>query len=335
MTAALLEIADLGVSFPALGGPVRAVDGLSLTVHARQMLAIVGESGCGKTATAMAMLRLPPGHIDRGSLRLEGRELTTLSEGAMRRVRGGQIAMVFQEPATSLNPVLAVGEQIIEAILLHSDVPRREAAGAAIAAMSEARIPDAARRFRAFPHELSGGLRQRVMIAMALACRPRLLVADEPTTALDVTVQAQILDLLDMLRRDRGMGVILISHDLSVVALSADVVCVMYAGRAVEYATVLDLFERPLHPYTRALLRAIPRPGRPVRRLTTVEEAIGAPEAFQPLAGVRKAVPWWPGRPQAACGPMMFEAEPDHWVACNAEAGPGDRRPDIAFRRSE
>jgi oligopeptide/dipeptide ABC transporter ATP-binding protein len=325
------------------------VDGLSLTVHPRQMLALVGESGCGKTATAMAILRLPPGQIDRGSLRLEGRELTTLSEGEMRRVRGGQIAMVFQEPATSLNPVLTVGEQIIEAILLHSGMPRREAAGAAIAAMSEARIPDAARRIRAFPHELSGGLRQRVMIAMALACRPRLLVADEPTTALDVTIQAQILDLLETLRRDRGMGVILISHDLSVVARSADVVCVMYAGRAVEYATVPDLFERPLHPYTRALLRAIPRPERPVRRLPTVEEAIGGPEAFQPFPGPRIAVPWWPGRAApadaVAGGPMMFEAEPDHWVACfrtREPGGPGcadeasvGRRPDIAFRRRQ
>jgi ABC-type dipeptide/oligopeptide/nickel transport system ATPase component len=339
VTPPLLEIADLAVTFESARGTVRAVDGLSLTVHPRQMLAIVGESGSGKSATAMAITRLPPGRIERGSIRLEGRELRGLPETELRRVRGAQVAMIFQEPATSLNPVLTVGAQVTEAILLHRPMRRREAVEAAVAAMSEARIPDAARRMRAYPHELSGGLRQRVMIAMALACRPRLLVADEPTTALDVTIQARILDLLEMMRRERGMGVILISHDLALVARCADVACVMHAGRAVEYAPAPRLFERPLHPYTRGLLDAVPRPGRAVRRLPTVAEAIGGPEAFWPIArpGAGEAVPWWPGRtaPPGAPGPIMIEAGPEHWVACLAPGEAGGRRPDSGFRRGE
>ena len=256
----LLEIADFALSFVGGDGvATKAVDGVSLTVHPRQTLAVVGESGCGKSVTALSVLRLiprPPGRIDRGSIVLDGvGDLLRLSEKQMLPVRGREIAMIFQEPMTCLNPVFTIGEQIIETILLHQDVKRTHAVQIALEAMNEVGIPRPAERLRAYPHQFSGGMRQRVMIAMALACRPRLLLADEPTTALDVTIQAQILDLLAMLQQQRGMGVMLITHDLGVVAQNADVACVMYAGRVVEYARVPDLFERPLHPYTRGLLR--------------------------------------------------------------------------------
>ena len=344
----MLEIADLGVSFDVGGGSVQAVDGLSLTVHPRQTLALVGESGCGKSVTAMTVLQLiprPPGRIERGSILFEGRDLLSLSEKQMLSVRGGDIAMIFQEPMTSLNPVYTIGDQIVEAILLHQDVDHRQAIEIAARAMTDVGIGDPDGRLRAYPHQFSGGMRQRAMIAMALACQPKLLLADEPTTALDVTIQAQILELLSSLQHDRDMAVMLISHDLGVVAETADVVCVMYAGRAVEYATVYDLFEKACHPYTRGLFCSIPRVGDPKRRLTTIDEVIGDPGQFRKLPAYDKGVvPWWPSMPPPAQmatsrgvgDSVLHEIEPDHWVACwrteHLEHHPS-RRPDIAFRR--
>ncbi|MHC4128132.1 MAG: ABC transporter ATP-binding protein [Planctomycetota bacterium] len=342
----LLEITDLAVSFSG----VRAVDGMSLTVHPRQTLALVGESGCGKTVTAMTVLQLvpsPPARIDRGSVRFEGRDLLGLSEKEMLGVRGGEIAMIFQEPMTSLNPVYTIGDQIVEAIGLHQKVGRKQALEIAAAAMGDVGIPDPGRRLRSYPHEFSGGMRQRAMIAMALACQPKLLLADEPSTALDVTIQAQILDLLGRLQRDRNMAMMLITHDLGVVAENADVVCVMYAGRAVEYARVGDVFEKAYHPYTRGLLAAIPRVGDERKRLTTIDQVVGDPDEFRKLPDYDKgAVPWWPAMPppDGLAGShhggdsVLCEVAPEHWVACwrtERLAGDASRLPDIDYRREE
>ncbi len=271
----LLEIRDLVVSFDgADGSRTRAVDGLSLTIHPRQMVALVGESGCGKSVTALSVLRLipsPPSHVERGSIVFEGRDLLSLNDRELLKVRGGEIAMIFQEPMTSLNPVFSIGEQIIEAIVLHQRVKQRQAREIAIESLRAVGIPEPEARLGGYPHEFSGGMRQRAMIAMALACRPKLLLADEPTTALDVTIQAQILDLLSSLREEHGMAILLITHDLGIVAQRADVVCVMYAGRCVEYARVKDLFRNPLHPYTRGLFHSRPTLTERRARLTTVD----------------------------------------------------------------
>ncbi len=344
----LLEIADLGVCFDVAGGVVRAVDGVSLAVYPRQTVALVGESGCGKSVTAMTVLQLiarPPGRIDRGSILFEGRDLLSLSQRQMLSVRGGDIAMIFQEPMTSLNPVYTIGDQIIEAILLHQEVRHREAVEIAVQAMKDVGIPDPRGRLRAYPHQFSGGMRQRVMIAMALACQPKLLLADEPTTALDVTIQAQILDLLARLRDERNMAMMLITHDLGVVAETADVVCVMYAGRVVEYATVFDLFERPHHPYTRGLFSSIPKITGSKRRLTTVDEVIGDPDEFRKLPGHHKGiVPWWPSMQPpddqvsspGGSDSLLYEIEPNHWVGCwrtEYLEHKTIRRPNTAFRR--
>ncbi|RZN36261.1 ABC transporter ATP-binding protein [Bradyrhizobium sp. Leo121] len=257
----VLEIERLSVSLFTRRGVLPAVDGLSLTVAAGETVAIVGESGCGKSLTALAVMQLlpyPPAKIVGGSVRFMGRELTSLSDREMRRVRGKDISMIFQDPMTSLNPVTTVGDQLIEAIRWHNDVSRAEAHTRAVELLRQVRIPDAERRLNDFPHQMSGGMSQRVMIAMAIACGPKLLIADEPTTALDVTIQAQILALLKELQASSGMGLIIITHDLGVVAETADRVVVMYAGRKVEEAPVEALFERPLHRYTRGLLGATP-----------------------------------------------------------------------------
>jgi len=348
----LLEVRDLAVSFGGAdraaaegGGRAMAVDGASLTVYPGQTVAVVGESGCGKSVTAMSLLRLlpsPPARIERGiALFRHGGgqgggaasvDLLTLPERALRRVRGGQIAMIFQEPMTSLNPVYTVGDQIIEAVLLHQPETARTPGGAravALAAMEEVGISDAARRIDAYPHQFSGGMRQRVMIAMALACRPSLLLADEPTTALDVTVQAQVLALLREIQRARGMAVVLITHALGVVAENADVVCVMYAGRVVEYARVTDLFDRPLHPYTRGLLACVPPldggSGTLAGRLRTVREVVDDPAEFARLVGHERGLrPWWPWHePPTGAGTesRLVEMEPGHWVALWATSG--------------
>jgi peptide/nickel transport system ATP-binding protein len=260
MKAPLLEVDNLRTFFDTLSGTVRAVDGVSFTVQAGQTLGIVGESGCGKSVTALSILRLvprPPGrHV--GAVRYRGTDLLGLTEGRMRQIRGDRISMIFQEPMTSLNPVLTVGRQIAETVQLHQKAGRTEATKRAVEMLRLVQIPEAERRVNEYPHQLSGGMRQRVMIALALACNPELLIADEPTTALDVTIQAQILDLIKRLQLELGMGVILITHDLGVVAESCDRVLVMYAGRKVEEADVVELFERPLHPYTRALMASMP-----------------------------------------------------------------------------
>ena len=257
----LLEVNNLRTHFPTRRGLVRAVDGVSFYLDRGELLGLVGESGCGKSMTALSVMRLiaPPGKIVEGEILFDGQDLLKLSDAEMRQMRGDDIAMIFQDPMTSLNPVFTVGEQIGEALRLHRKLSRKEAKRAAIEAMREVAIPDPARRIDDYPHQLSGGMRQRVMIAMALACNPKLLIADEPTTALDVTIQAQILELLDELRKQRELAVLLITHDLGVVAEVADRVAVMYTGRIVEESPVDELFARPKHPYTEGLLRSVPK----------------------------------------------------------------------------
>jgi len=280
----ILAIDKLEVSLFTRRGVLPAVDGLSLTVEPGETVAIVGESGCGKSLAALAVMRLlpePPARIVGGSVRFMGRDLAALSDREMQRVRGKDISMIFQDPMTSLNPVLSVGDQLIEAIRHHTDVSRREAGYRAMELLRQVRIPDAERRLDDFPHQMSGGMSQRVMIAMAIACGPQLLIADEPTTALDVTVQAQILDLLKELQTSAGMGLIIITHDLGVVAGVADRVVVMYAGRKVEEAGVEALFERSLHPYTRGLLGATPSAVR--RRGGRLAEIAGSVPALSDL----------------------------------------------------
>jgi peptide/nickel transport system ATP-binding protein len=258
----VLEVAGLQTYLFTRLGIVKGVDDVSFSVHAGETLAVVGESGCGKTMTALSLMRLvpsPPGRIVGGSIKLGGRDLVTLDEAEMRRVRGNEISMIFQEPMTSLNPVMTIGKQIAETVRLHQDLSRSAAMAKAVDMLRLVKIPAPAQRAREYPHQLSGGMRQRAMIAMALACNPRVLIADEPTTALDVTIQAQILDLILDLQKTLGTAVVLITHDLAVVAETAQRVIVMYAGRKVEEAEVDNLFGEPLHPYTHGLLASIPQ----------------------------------------------------------------------------
>jgi oligopeptide/dipeptide ABC transporter ATP-binding protein len=257
----LLEVRELHAEFRSDERTVHAVDGVSFDVRRGEIVGIVGESGCGKSATCLSILRLLPvnGRVVSGTLTLGGTELGSLSERAMRDVRGRSVAMIFQDPMTSLNPYMRIGEQLAETCVIHLGQSEAAAEARALELMKRVRIPDAERRMRSYPHELSGGMRQRVMIAMALLCDPELLIADEPTTALDVTIQAQILELLLELRRERGLAIILVTHDLGVVATACDRVLVMYAGRIVESAAASELFRAPLHPYTQALLRSLPR----------------------------------------------------------------------------
>jgi peptide/nickel transport system ATP-binding protein len=257
----VLEVKNLKTVFFTNSGLFKAVDDVSFTVKRGETLAIVGESGCGKSVTALSLMRLvpdPPGRIVGGSVTLEGTDLLALDEAEMRAIRGNRISMIFQEPMTSLNPVMRIGDQIVEAVRLHRNMSSKEARDIAIEMLRLVRIPEPARRAREYPHQLSGGMRQRAMIAMALACRPALLIADEPTTALDVTIQAQILALILDLQKELGTGLVLITHDLGVVAQTAQRVIVMYAGRKVEEASVEALFAAPKHPYTRGLMASIP-----------------------------------------------------------------------------
>ncbi|TWO69039.1 ABC transporter ATP-binding protein [Caenimonas sedimenti] len=276
--APLLELDNLRTYFDTLAGTVRSVDGVSFTVNAGETLGVVGESGCGKSVTALSILRLvprPPGrHM--GAVRYRGQDLLQLTEKQMRQIRGNRISMIFQEPMTSLNPVLSVGRQIAESVQQHQGLGRAAAMQRAVEMLKIVQIPEAERRASEYPHQLSGGMRQRVMIALALACNPELLIADEPTTALDVTIQAQILDLIKRLQKELGMGVIMITHDLGVVAESCDRVVVMYAGRKVEEATVFDLFDRPRHPYTRALMASMPSMNAKAARLTEIPGIVPA-----------------------------------------------------------
>jgi peptide/nickel transport system ATP-binding protein len=257
----LLEVKDLVTEFPTRKGIVRAVDGVTFGVDAGETLAVVGESGSGKSVTSLSIMRLlqAPGHVASGSITFDGTDLLSLSEREMESVRGGKIAMIFQEPMTSLNPVYRVGDQIVEAIQIHSEMDSKDAWARAVESLRLVGIPSPEERAHDYPHQMSGGMRQRVMIAMALSCNPQLLIADEPTTALDVTIQAQILDLIYKLRQEFNMGVLLITHDLGVVSEVADRVVVMYCGQVVEQAKVDELFEEPLHPYTLGLLHSIPR----------------------------------------------------------------------------
>ena len=275
----LLTVTDLRVSFPGPGGPVHPVDGVSFTLERGEALALVGESGCGKSMTALALLQLVPrpGAITDGTVDLGGADVTALRGEALRAVRGRRIGMVFQDPLTSLNPVLTVGDQVGEGLVAHGLATRAQAAARAVELLREVGIPDPSARAAAYPHQLSGGLRQRVGIAIALAAEPEILIADEPTTALDVTVQAQILELIDQLRRDRGMAVLLITHDLGVVAGHADRVAVMYAGQVIETAATDDLFRAPSHPYTRGLLASVPRLHGPVTRLAPIPGTVPPP----------------------------------------------------------
>lgn len=284
----LLEVSALQTHFPTRAGLVRAVNDVSFHINEGELVGLVGESGCGKSITALSIMRLiyPPGKIAGGSIRFKGEELTTAGYERLRQIRGNDIAMIFQDPMTSLNPVFTVGDQIAEALRLHRKISKKEAWQAAIEAMREVAIPSPELRVNDYPHQLSGGMRQRVMIAMALACDPELLIADEPTTALDVTIQAQILELLDGLRKSRMLAVLLITHDLGVVAEVADRVCVMYTGKIVEESGVGELFEQPKHPYTQGLLRSVPKLGADVdevkRRLQTIEGVVPSPTELPP-----------------------------------------------------
>jgi oligopeptide/dipeptide ABC transporter ATP-binding protein len=283
MTSPLLTVADLRTYFRTDAGVARAVDGVSFTVQPRETVGIVGESGCGKSVTSLSILRLiqRPGRIEPGSgIEFDGRDLLSLGEGEIRRVRGNRISMIFQEPMTSLNPVFTVGEQIAEVARVHAGASRREAWARAVEMLHTTGIPSPEDRARQYPHQLSGGMRQRVMIAMALVMRPALLIADEPTTALDVTIQAQILELLAGLQEQVGMSMLLITHDLGVIAEVASRVIVMYAGEVVEEAPVRELFARPHHPYTEGLLEAMPRVGRLRERLTVIPGTVPPPTAW-------------------------------------------------------
>ena len=322
--SAILEVRDLHTQFNTLDGVVRAVDGVSFDVARGETLGIVGESGCGKSVTALSILRLIPaetGRIAQGSIRFEGTELTALAEEEMKSLRGHRISMIFQEPMTSLNPVLTVGTQIAENVVRHLGVPWSAARERAREMLDLVRIADAKRRLDEYPHQLSGGMRQRVMIAMALSCDPQLLIADEPTTALDVTIQAQILDLMLELKEKTGTAIVLITHDLGVVAETTERVVVMYAGRKVEEAPVEALFENPLHPYTRGLMRAIPR-------LDVEADAAGTRPRLQEIPGLVPILT----RPIVGCAfaarcelatdrcratpPPLVDAGGGHTVAC-------------------
>jgi oligopeptide/dipeptide ABC transporter ATP-binding protein len=321
---AILEIDNLRTHFFTSAGVVRAVDGVSYDVHSGETLGVVGESGCGKSVTALSILRLvanPPGRIVGGAIRLAGTNLLELTESKMESIRGNDISMIFQEPMTSLNPLLTVGRQIAEAIALHRGLSRREAWNEAVEMLRRVHIPEPERRAHAYPHQLSGGMRQRVMIAMAVSCDPRVLIADEPTTALDVTIQAQILDLMRELQDRLGTAIILITHDMGVVAENADRVAVMYAGRKVEEANARELFERPGHPYTKGLLGSIPN----------LEVAAHTGARRPRLNEIRGMVPSLAALPEGctfaprcrfatadclAAYPPLVQHRAGHWIAC-------------------
>ena len=315
---ALLEVRDLRTWFDGDGGTYRAVDGISFSLQAGRTLGIVGESGCGKSVTSLSIMGLvprPPGRIAGGEILFEGVDLLKLDAEALRDLRGARMAMIFQEPMTSLNPAYTVGEQIVEGILRHQAIDRAAARAKAIEMLRLVRIPAPEQRFDEYPHKLSGGMRQRAMIAMALACGPRLLIADEPTTALDVTIQAQILDLLRRLREETGTAIILITHDLGVIAELADDVVVMYAGQIVERAPVRRLFEAAQHPYTIGLLGAIPELDRRRARLATIEGTV--PDLGAELPGCRFAPRCPFAQPRCRSdAPSLREVEPGHEAAC-------------------
>jgi peptide/nickel transport system ATP-binding protein len=315
---AVLEVRGLRTEFRTDDGDFPAVDGVSFSVEAGQTLAIVGESGCGKSMTALSIMGLvpnPPGRIAGGSIRFEGRELVGLPKRELLDLRGNGMAMIFQEPMTSLNPAFSIGDQIVEGLLRHRAISRAEAQARAIEVLRQVRIPAPEQRFHEYPHKLSGGMRQRAMIAMALACQPRLLIADEPTTALDVTIQAQIIELMRTLQAETGTAVILITHDLGVVAEVADEVAVMYAGKIVERAPAQALFEQPQHPYTVGLLGSIPRLDVQRERLASIEGQV--PNPLRRPAGCKFAdrCPFAIAKCRAEVPPLL-EVGPSHRSAC-------------------
>ena len=319
MSDTLLRVSDLVVGFDSGGAVARAVDGVSFEVHRGRTLGIVGESGCGKSVTAFSIMRLlpqPHGRILGGRIIFEGSDLATASDVEMRRVRGGRIGMIFQEPLSALNPVQTIGRQISEALLLHKELTKAEALAQSVSLLGKVGIPSPQVRVREYPHQLSGGMRQRVVIAMALACNPSLLIADEPTTALDVTIQAQILELMASLQREMGMAIVLITHDLGVIAQVCDEVVVMYAGQVAERAPVKELFRRPAHPYTRGLLASIPRLSTPSKsRLPTIEGSVPGLDAMPPGCRFQNRCP----HAVARCGearPPIEEVAPGHAVSC-------------------
>jgi peptide/nickel transport system ATP-binding protein len=329
MAERLLDIRGLKTQFATDDGMIHAVDGVDLAIDRGETVGVVGESGSGKSVTALSVLKLiamPPGRIVGGQVLWQGRDLVKLDEGAMRRIRSKEIAIVFQEPMTSLNPVYRIGDQIAEVIRLHEGIGRRAALDRAVEMLRLVHIPNPERRIRDYPHQFSGGMRQRVMIAMAISCRPQLLIADEPTTALDVTIQAQILELLGELKARFGMAILLITHAMGVVAETAQRVAVMYAGMVIEEAPVDALFSRPLHPYTQGLIRSIPRIDRAAETKTRLEAIPGVvPSLLDPAPGCRFA-------PRcrfaiAACvaaTPPLREIAAGHKVACILPPGTAD-----------
>jgi len=379
MPTPLLTINNLAISFPVAAKPepgqtreqmrrVRAVNDVSMSIYPKQTLAVVGESGCGKSVTAMSILRLvptPPGHYENGSILWQRDEKATpldmlkQNDQQMQKIRGKDIAMIFQEPMTSLNPVYTIGEQIMEAVLLHQKATKKEAVEIATQALMDVGIPDPRNRLKEYPHQMSGGMRQRIMIAMALACNPKLLLADEPTTALDVTIQAQILELLRELQHKRNMAMMLITHDLGVVAENADVVAVMYAGRVVEYGSVHDVFKNPLHPYTRGLFNSMPVLGREKSRLQAIPGNVPNPSNFptgcpfhprcahtlelaQNEPEKNTTMTMLDGKPERAMKvcvhdvPPLLEVAAGHWVACIFAPGYAEgkkTKPDVTYRR--
>ncbi len=316
----LLRVGNLKTHFFTEDGVVKAVDGVSFRISPKQTFALVGESGCGKSVTALSILKLipsPPGKIISGSIELHGRDIVANTEKQMRAIRGGKISMIFQEPMTSLNPVYTCGSQIAEAIRLHRKVSGAQARKIAIESLAKVGIPEPAQRFKEYPHQLSGGMRQRVMIAMALACQPELLIADEPTTALDVTIQAQILDLLKDIQADTNLSILLITHDLAVVAQTADVVGVMYASKMAELTDVDTLYSRPLHPYTQGLFRSVPRLGEEKHRLATIPGSVPNPLHFPAGCKFHPRCPVGCNLQQCRTAePPLREVESGHWVAC-------------------
>jgi len=322
--APLLSVEDLRTHFHTDDGVVKAVDGVSYSIGKGKVLGVVGESGCGKSVTALSIMRLiaPPGRIASGRILFEGRDLLALPEPEMRRIRGNNISMIFQEPMTSLNPVFTVGNQIGEAIMLHQKKSRREARERSIEMLKRVKVPAPEQRVDEYPHQLSGGMRQRVMIAMALACNPKLLIADEPTTALDVTIQAQILDLLRELQQEFHMSILIITHDLGVVAEFSDHVAVMYASKIVEYTTAKELYSNPIHPYTKGLFRSRPSTvsdrKEPLKVIPgTVPNPLHFPTGckFHPRCDL--AVSSGKMETCRVKEPGLREIVPNHWVACD------------------
>jgi oligopeptide/dipeptide ABC transporter ATP-binding protein len=319
---ALLDVRDVRVCFDTEVGKVPAVRGVDLRVERGETVAVVGESGCGKSVTALAILRLldPTGRVESGEIRFGGRDLRALSDEEMRDLRGGRIGMVFQEPMTSLNPVFTIGNQIGEVLTIHRGLSKREGRSEVIRLLEKVGIPAPAERIDQYPHELSGGMKQRVMIAMAIACEPDVLIADEPTTALDVTVQAQILELLQALQREMGMAILLITHNLGVVAQFARRVLVMYAGKIVESTDVATLFREPLHPYTEALLEALPSRSRHGQRLASIEGTVPSPLEYPPGCAFCARCPV--AEPRCAQDePPLETPQPGHAVACWLHTG--------------